>query len=250
MSTPVIDAGGLSVAGRLRDVTLRIDGGAVALIGANGAGKSSLLHVLAGRLRPGAGAVRVLGHAPRHPRAARLRAYVPQRIDLPPHLRVGEVLAAAAGARAASPDEADAVADRMGLAGLAGVRVGTLSGGVRQRLALAAGLMGAPPLWLLDEPASALDAGGLARLARWAEEHVAAGGTVVTSAHRPEEVDAFAHEAVLMKDGRVAGRRAVAELFEVEARRDGAPVELPADWRVRRRPTALLRAILEGDDAA
>jgi ABC-type multidrug transport system ATPase subunit len=239
----------LSVPGRLVEVTLRMDGGAVALIGANGAGKSSLLHVLAGRLRPRAGRARLFGHAPRAAEAARLRAYVPQRIDLPSHLRVAEVLGAAGRARDASDDAVAAACARMGLERFLDRPVARLSGGMRQRVALAAGLVAAPPLWLLDEPASALDAGGLARLEAWAGEHVAAGGTVLVSAHRPEEVDAFAREAVLMKGGRVLGRHTGTELFELEVDQDGRPVPVPPDWRVRRSPSALLRSALEGDDA-
>ncbi len=240
---------GVSVPGRLRDVSLRQGPGALALIGANGAGKSSLLHVLAGRLRPRRGRVRILGVGPRRPGAAALRAYVPQRIDLPVHLRGWEVLAAAARARTQGPDAVRVAADRMGLGEVLDVRVARLSGGMRQRLALAAGLIGAPPLWLLDEPASALDAGGLARLAAWVDDHLAAGGTVVTSAHRPEEVDAFAHEALLMRDGRVLGRSPVPELFVLESVTTGRPVEVPGGGAVRRRPGPRLKAVLEGDDA-
>ena len=240
----------VSVPGRLRDVSLRLEPGALALIGANGAGKSSLLHVLAGRLRPRRGRVRILGVGPRRPGAAALRAYVPQRIDLPAHLRGWEVLAAAARARGRGPNDVSAAADRMGLGEALDLPVARLSGGMRQRLALAAGLIGAPPLWLLDEPASALDAGGLARLAAWVDDHVAGGGTVVTSAHRPEEVDAFAHEALLMRDGRVLGRSPVPELFVLESVRTGLQVEVPGGGAVRRRPGPRLKAVLEGDDAS
>lgn len=243
---PVLDIEGLSVPGRVDDVSLQLSAGAVALVGANGAGKSSLLHVLAGRLRPRAGRVRIAGVAPRDEAAASLRAYVPQQVDLPAHLRAGEVLAAAARARSRTAEDARDAADRMGVTDLLDRPVGRLSGGMLQRLALAAGLIGTPPVWLLDEPASALDAGGLERLTAWAETHVAAGGTVLASAHRPEEVDAFARDAVLMKHGRIAGHLPVAELFVVEDA-DGRP--LPAGAGLRRRPGPRLRSVLEGDDA-
>lgn len=246
---PVVAIDDVSVPGRLHDVSLRQGPGALALIGANGAGKSSLLHVLAGRLRPRRGRVRILGVGPRRPGAAALRAYVPQRIDVPVHLRGWEVLAAAASARMQGPDAVHVAAERMGLGEVLDLRIARLSGGMRQRLALAAGLIGAPPLWLLDEPASALDAGGLARLAAWVDDHLAAGGTVVTSAHRPEEVDAFAHEALLMRGGRVLGRWPVPELFVLESVSTGRPVEVPGGGGVRRRPGPRLKAVLEGDDA-
>ena len=242
---PVVEVEGLSLPGRLHDVSLRLNAGAIALVGANGAGKSSLLHVLAGRLRPRGGRVRIAGVAPRDRAAAARRAYVPQQIELSPHLRAGEVLAAAARARGVDAAAAHDAAERMGVGDLLDRSVGRLSGGMRQRLALAAGLVGSPPVWLLDEPASALDAGGLDRLAAWADAHVAAGGTVLASAHRPEEVDAFAHDAVLMKDGRIAGHLPVADLFVVEDA-DGRPVA--AERGLRRRPGPRLRSVLEGSD--
>ena len=244
---PLVDAHGLGVPGRLHDATLRIDGGAVALIGANGAGKSSLLHVLAGRLRPRRGEVRVLGVAPRDPAASRRRAYVPQQVELSPHLHGGEVLAAAARARGLDRDAVLDAARRMGVLDVLDRPVGRLSGGLRQRVALAAGLVGTPRLWLLDEPASALDAGGLERLAAWAEEHVATGGGLIVSAHRPEEVDAFAREAVLMKAGRIVDRAPVRELFVLE---DAAGAVVALEREVRRRPGPRLRSVLGGDDDA
>ncbi len=246
-SPPLVDARGLGVPARLDDVTLRIEGGAVALIGANGAGKSSLLHVLAGRLRPRQGEVRVLGVAPRDPRASRRRAYVPQQVELSPHLHAGEVLAAAARARGLDHDAALDAARRMAVLDVLDRPVGRLSGGLRQRVALAAGLVGAPRLWLLDEPASALDAGGLERLSSWAEEHVARGGGLIVSAHRPEEVDAFAHEAVLMKAGRIVDRAPVRELFVLE---DASGEVVSFAREVRRRPGRRLRSVLGGDEDA
>ena len=71
--TTVVAIDDVSVPGRMRDVSLRLEPGALALIGANGAGKSSLLHVLAGRLRPRRGRVRILGVGPRRPGAGSYR---------------------------------------------------------------------------------------------------------------------------------------------------------------------------------
>ncbi len=243
-----IEVLGASVPGRLSDVSLTLPAGsATALIGANGAGKSSLLHVLAGRLRPRVGHARVAGVSPRGREVASVRAYVPQRIDLPAHVTVFEVLAAAARARGLARDSVEAGVERMGLASMLGDRVSHLSGGMQQRVALAAGLLGAPSVWLLDEPASALDAEGLARLAAWVEAHVAGGGTVVTSAHRPEEVDAFAREAVLMQEGRVVSQQPVRALFQLIDADSGETLSLEEGRRVRRVAGPLLRSVLEGE---
>lgn len=244
---PALAVRDLSLRDRLENVSLTLTHGALALIGANGAGKSTLLHVLVGRLTPQAGEVRVFGHPPRSPEAAALRAYVPQRISFPTHLRVEEVLTAAARLKRATKEQALAAAERMGLQDVLGRSIGALSGGMTQRLALASALLDEPPLWLLDEPASALDGGGLGHLADWSRAHTAAGGTVVVSAHRPEEVEAFAEDAVLMRAGKVVERLPVSSLFTYVLQRGETPATpLPADWRVRREATEPLREVLGG----
>lgn len=241
---------GLQRRGRLFDVSFELTGGALALIGPNGAGKSTLLHVLVGRIKAHGGSALLFGEQPRSLAAARLRAYVPQQIVFPTHLQVREVLSAAAQAKGCPLERADAAAVRMGIEDYLTRRAGTLSGGMTQRLALAAALMDEPPLWLLDEPASALDGGGLDKLAAWARDHVAKGGSTVVSAHRPEEVEAFASEALLLQRGRVAGRESVSELFEYGVRVDGnAPTRLPDGWVVERNASELLRRVLGRNDA-
>jgi ABC-2 type transport system ATP-binding protein len=190
--------------GRVRDVTLQLEPGATALIGANGAGKSSLLGLLAGRARPDRGRVELHGVSARDPRAAALRGYVPQRITLPSTARVAEVLAVARHARHAEASDLDEAIERLGLRPLLARTVTRLSGGETQRVAVAAALLGRPRVWLLDEPASALDAEGLERLSRWLRDHVSAGGTALLSAHRLDEVDLLARHAVRMEGGRLA----------------------------------------------
>lgn len=244
-----VSVSGLGYRQRLHEVSVELQGGALALIGPNGAGKSTLLHLLVGRLKPHAGRVSLFGHAPRSKEAAPLRAYVPQQIQFPAHLQVREILLAAAQAKGASVEAAEFALDRMGMLGFMLRRAGALSGGMTQRLALAAALMDEPPLWLLDEPASALDGGGLERLAAWARDHVAAGGSLVVSAHRPEEVEAFASEALLLQGGRVAGRQDVHDLFEYRVL-DGSSAArpLPAGWQVQRRASDVLQEVLGSRD--
>jgi len=199
----MVEVVGLYKKGRLEDISLRLEAGSLALLGPNGAGKSTLLGVLAGRLRPDGGMVRLFGHHPQSPGAARVRAYIPQHLTFPPTLRVEEVLEAARQLKGASPAEKKEALGRMGLAGYLKRPVAQLSGGWRQRLALAAGLMGYPPLWLLDEPASALDREGLGRLQDWFSAHLATGGLVILSAHRQEEISRLAEQFLRLENGQV-----------------------------------------------
>ncbi len=229
---------------RLEPVDLELGPGAYALVGPNGAGKSTLLGLLAGRLAPSGGRVLLAGHAARTPAASRMRAYVPQQIAWPRHLRAGEVLEAARRMRAAAPAEVRAAADRMGLREVLGRPVGQLSGGLRQRLALAAGLLGEPRVWLLDEPASALDPGGFARLVDWVSDHRERGGCVIVSAHRPEEVEALADEVLLLAAGRLRARGPVGSFYRYRLE-DGRDLEevLPGA-HVLREPVDTLREVL------
>jgi ABC-2 type transport system ATP-binding protein len=182
---------------RLAPIDLRIGTGVTALVGGNGSGKSTVLALLAGRLPPTSGRV-LVGGAPATSAAAALqRADVPQRVSFPGRARVIELLAVARAARGVSAEAAAAAVAHLGMERLLHRAAGQLSGGERQRIALAAALMGTPRLWLLDEPAAALDRGGLAHLAAWVREHAAAGGSVVVSVHRDEEMAAYEPQHVV-----------------------------------------------------
>jgi len=199
----VIRLEGVTWRGRVDGVTLEIERGAAALVGANGAGKSSVLALLAGRAAPHRGRVVLGGVGARAARAAALRGYVPQGIALPGGARVHEVLAVARHVRGADASAIGAAIERLGLESLLGRSVSRLSGGEAQRVAVAAALMGEPQVWLLDEPASALDAEGLERLTAWLEDHVDRGGVALVSAHRSDEVARLARRVVRMENGRV-----------------------------------------------
>ncbi|WP_337844079.1 ABC transporter ATP-binding protein [Thermus sp.] len=191
---------GLTKRGRLQGVTLRVGEGVVGLFGPNGAGKSTLLALLAGRLRLDGGKAALMGLNPRDPRALPLRAYLPQNPRLFPHLKALEVLKGAQRAKGLRGEALEEAVFRMGVEPLLPKRVGVLSGGQQKRLALAAALMGNPPIWLLDEPTAALDPKGQARFWDW----VAAKGEglALLALHGLEEASKVGH-LVLLKGGRV-----------------------------------------------
>lgn len=134
---------------------------AVALLGTNGAGKTSTVELLEGLAAPAGGRVRVLGHDPHAERAAvRPRTGVMlQEGGLPFDLTVAETARMWAGCTSGARPEAE-VLERVGLTGRSGVRVKQLSGGERRRLDLALALLGDPEVLFLDEPTAGLDAEG------------------------------------------------------------------------------------------
>jgi heme exporter protein A len=169
-------------------------GHALVLTGPNGAGKSSLLRVIAGLIRPVAGAVALEGGDPELS-VGEQSHYVGHLDPLKPALTVTENLAFWArflnGARAA--DEAALIAralDAAGLADLAGMPAGYLSAGQRRRLSLARVLAAPRPVWLLDEPTTALDAASQERLQAVMNAHLAEGGLIVAATHAPLGLDA------------------------------------------------------------
>ena len=160
-------------------------GAALLLTGANGAGKSSLLRLLAGLLRPAAGALLWEGGdalADRAEHARRLRYLSPQDA-LKPALTARESLGFAA--RLHGGGDPDAALDALGLLPLAELPVRLLSTGQRRRLALARLALAPAPLWLLDEPTLGLDAASVSRLGGLLARHRERGGAVVAATHLP-----------------------------------------------------------------
>jgi len=166
---PVAELRGVSVALRgspvLEDVDLRVEAGDyLAILGPNGGGKTTLLKVLLGLLRPDRGSVRVLGVSPK--RAAGRVGYVPQSRFFDPEfpirvvdvVRMGLLRRGSFGWLGASERaRADEALDRVEMRDLSERPIGALSGGQIQRVLLARALAGRPELLLLDEPTSSLD---------------------------------------------------------------------------------------------
>jgi ABC-type multidrug transport system ATPase subunit len=191
---------------RLRGVSKRLGGCAVlahldaevaaghatALLGANGVGKSTLLRIAAGVLAPDAGEVTLAGDSLLAADGAvrRRLGYVPEHPDALPHLTVRELVRlCAALKRAPFPD--DALLARLGADVLLDRRTHALSLGQRRRAFLAAALVGAPALLLLDEPSNGLDPDGVAMLVALLRERCAAGAAVLVATHDLAFADAL-----------------------------------------------------------
>ncbi len=173
---PAIEADGLSRAfgetKALEDLSLRVgEGEMVALLGPDGAGKTTAMRLLAGILQPDAGAVRLVGiEMARHPEEARARlGYVSQKFSLYGELTTLENLRFLAEVRGMSGSSWRARAEEMlrfvGLQAFQDRRAAALSGGMRQKLGLAAALLHQPRVLLLDEPTGGVDP--LARQSFW-----------------------------------------------------------------------------------
>ena len=180
----------------------------LALAGESGAGKSTVLQLIAGLVQPSAGEVRVGGErvrgpadpltlVPGHPGVA----YLSQRSELPHSLRVEQVLRYANKRPAA---EAQTVYELCRIAHLLARRTDQLSGGEQQRVALARLLLGAPRLLLLDEPFSNLDRGHKQQLQAIIEElGTRLNITCLLVSHDAADVLAWAEEILVLQQGRL-----------------------------------------------
>jgi ABC-2 type transport system ATP-binding protein len=193
----------------LRDVSFEANAGeVVAVIGPNGAGKTTLLSIVAGLQPPTSGTVS---------RTAREVGWVPQQPAVYTKLSVAENLRLFARLeRVADPDAVVArMLEQTGLGGRARDELGTLSGGNRQRVNIAIGLLADPPVLALDEPSSSLDPRQRERLWQFIGRLAAGGTAVVFSTHNVGEAERYADRVLVLADGEVLFTGSPARLEEL-----------------------------------
>ncbi|WP_234360100.1 ABC transporter ATP-binding protein [Streptomyces sp. DSM 15324] len=227
----------------LDGVSLRLTRGVTGLLGPNGAGKTTLLRVLATAVPADDGRFTALGHDPRTA-AGRLAlrrelGYLPQTPGFHPDFTAFEFVDYVAilkelTDRGARHREVRRVLDAVDLSDVRGKRLKRLSGGMRQRVALAAALVGDPGFLVLDEPTVGLDPEQRMRF-RDLIAQAGEGRTVLLSTHQTEDVAMLCHRVVVLAAGRVRFEGTPAELTARAAGRVWSSAERAAGalagWR-------------------
>jgi len=199
----------------LRGVDLSVpQGSAFGLIGPNGAGKTTFIKSILGIVQPSEGAVKVLGGSPEDPRIRARIGYLPERLHLPGSWSSPAFLATVARLKGLTPDKAAnlRLLERVGLADALGRRIGGYSKGMRQRLGLAAALLGNPELLILDEPTDGIDPIGRVEVRRILQEEVQRGTTLFLNSHLLAETERVCDRIAILAEGKVLREGRLEEL--------------------------------------
>ena len=207
----------------VRDLSFAVQPGeVVGLVGPNGAGKTTTLRCLVGIIRPTSGGIRIAGHdllsEPLDARAA--LAFVPDEPQLFPHLTVGEHLKVTGriyGIADAEP-RGDALLTEFELADRRDSLPDELSRGMKQKLAIACGLLHDPRALLLDEPLTGLDPGAIRRMKRTILDRAEKGAAVILSSHLLGLVEELCSRILVIQHGEMV---ALGTLSDIIAERPG-----------------------------
>jgi ABC-2 type transport system ATP-binding protein len=208
----------------LQDVSFQVGAGElIAVVGPNGAGKTTLLSIVSGISSPSAGTV-IRGAS----QDGWSVGWVPQDCALYAKLSVAENLELFANLEgvADTPAAVQRMLEQTGLQARAGEAVGRLSGGNRQRVNVALGLIADPSVLVLDEPSASLDPGQRERLWEFVAARAAAGTTVVFSTHNVSEAKRYAARLLVLGAGRLLFDGTARELLEHVGENAGGDLEV------------------------
>lgn len=201
----------------LDGVSFALGPGLYGLLGPNGAGKSTLIGIITGTLPPDSGRVLWQGESTARlgVRFRRILGYMPQQQGLYDSFTGRQFLAYMAALKELSPSavaaEVARTAAAVNLTGDLDKRLAACSGGMKQRLLLAAALLGRPQLLILDEPTAGLDPKERVRL-RLLLQRLAEDRVILVATHVVSDVETTAKQVLLLKDGRLMDLGAVPEL--------------------------------------
>ena len=207
----------------VRDLTFSVaPGEVVGLVGPNGAGKTTTLRCLVGIIRPTAGSIRIAGHDLRGDplKAKAALAFVPDEPHLFPHLTVREHLRFTGRIYGVADADArgGALLEELELTDRADALPDELSRGMKQKLAIACGLLHDPRALLLDEPLTGLDPGAIRRMKRTIRERAEQGAAVILSSHLLSLVEELCSRILVIQSGEMV---AMGTLSDIVAERPG-----------------------------
>ncbi|MGH8825784.1 MAG: ABC transporter ATP-binding protein [Jiangellaceae bacterium] len=195
------------------EVSLTVRRGEVyGFLGPNGAGKTTTLRMLLGLVRPTSGSAHVLGHHPGHPRAVASIGALVEGPGFYPYLSGRDNLRVMARYRGLDGAEVEAALGRVDLRERGADSFKSYSMGMKQRLGVAAALLGDPELLVLDEPTNGLDPAGMADMRRLVVGLAAQGQTVLLSSHMLSEVQEICDRVGVISAGRLVTESTVTDL--------------------------------------
>ena len=181
-------------------------------LGPNGAGKTTTLRMLLGLVRPSGGSAQVLGGRPGDPAVLRRVGALVEGPGFYPYLSGRDNLRVMGRYRRRTDAEVDAALEQVDLAARGGDAFKSYSLGMKQRLGVAAALLGDPDLLILDEPTNGLDPGGMADMRELVRRLADRGQTVLLSSHLLGEVQQICDHVGVISGGRLLAESTVAEL--------------------------------------
>lgn len=200
----------------LDNVTLNVDeGSVVALVGHNGAGKTTMMKLLLGLIRPSKGVVKILGLDPAGPDGAETKCnlgFLPETVAFQQAMTGLEILNFYARLKRTSTGKNLELLEKVGLADAAKHRVKTYSKGMRQRLGLAQALLGSPRVMLLDEPTTGLDPALRRSFYDTLSELKDDGVTILLSSHALSELESRVDKLAIMNHGKLVASGTLPEL--------------------------------------
>ncbi len=225
----------------VNNISCRLGPGITGLFGANGAGKSTMLNLAAGQLRPSSGEVRLGDAHAWSTRAKHHLGYSPDINSFYEEMTGREFLTTMARlyghTAAAARQRADEAIHQVGMSGRIDRRIGGYSHGMRQRVKLAQALVNDPAVLLLDEPLNGIDPGGRHEISELLLELAERGKTIVVSSHLLAEVEQLTDSILLIGRGRIVASGTIQEIRALIQDR-------PFTIQVAAEPTRPLAALL------